>query len=249
MPEGDKKEVRIETRIETRINAFESTLREIKEQLEKITKKLTKAETREKEQCERLITIENLYSKFSEMRREMIEIKTENRDLRNRLGKIEEKMRWQEKSKIKNNIEIYGIPKRNGENPKETVIKLARYAKVMLEENDLEDTYRVIAKDGSAKQIVTKFKDQNKRIELIKAMKVKKLRLGDIQEQPENKYIFMNEMLTPEAKRILYLTKSEAKNRNWYKTWVYAGDVHVQMEGNGKIIKIENEDQLKTLIK
>lgn len=80
-------------------------------------------------------------------------------------------------------------------------------------------------------------------------MKIKKPRLKDIKEQPENKLIFVNEMITQEAKKIFYHTKIEARKRNWFRTWIYAGTVHLLMEENGRQIRLEKEDQLITLLK
>lgn len=243
-PDTEKKE----KRLETRMSAIESGLHEIKEQLGIITKKLSKAETREKEQTDRIIKIENLCMECTAIRKELDEMKVENRDLKMRVNMLERKSRVQDKIKIRNSVEIYGIPKRSNENPRKIIIEIARSANVDLEDDDFEESYRVSSADGSGKQLVAKFKSRDKKTALIKAMKIKRPRLKDINEQPENKFIYVNEMITKDTKRVLYLTKIEAKNRNWFKTWIYAGDVYLLLEEKGNQIKIENEDDLKILI-
>lgn len=80
-------------------------------------------------------------------------------------------------------------------------------------------------------------------------MKNKKPRLSDINRQPENKYIYVNEMLTKEMKQILYKAKQEVIRKKWYKIWIYAGDVYILQEENGRKIKIENLEQLETLLR
>lgn len=238
-----------EVRTETRLSAIESGIKEIREQLDKIAKKLNKAETREKEQMNKIINIENICSECAAMKTEIEEIRNKNEDLKVRINTIEDKLRWQEKRKIRNKIEIFGIPKRDNESVNQIAVELARSAKVTLAENEIAESYRVIGKDGIGKQLVIKLKELNKKNEILKAMKIKKPRLKDIKEQPENKLIFVNEMITQEAKKIFYHTKIEARKRNWFRTWIYAGTVHLLMEEKGRQIRLENEEQLITLLK
>lgn len=176
-------------------------------------------------------------------------MKSENRCLNERITKLEEKQRWDEKNKIKNTLEIFGIQKQAGENPKEIVTRLIQSGKMTLKENDLLECYRAKTRDGADKQIIVKVKDFATKSEIVKAMKTRKPRLSDINMQPENKMIYVNEMLTREAKFILYNIKREAIMRQWYKVWVYAGDVYVLQEEKGRKIKIENRQQLDILIK
>lgn len=245
MPETERKEVRVETRM----SAIELGIKEIKEQLDRISKKLSKAESKEKEQTERIIKIENICLEYNEMRKEINEIKIQNIDLKKKITKLEENARWEEKKKNKKMLEIYGIPRKNGENPKDIVIRLGRSAKVAITENDLEESYRVQSKDGNGKQVVAKFRQYEKKAEFLKAMKEKRPRLSDINENPENKLIYVNEKLTAENKRILYVIKEEAKQRKWHKVWVYAGEVYLMQEDKGRNIKIENLEQMEVLIK
>lgn len=238
-----------EVRTETRLSAIESGIKEIREQLDKIAKKLNKAETREKDQINKIINIENICSECAAMKTEIEEIRNKNEELKVRINTIEDKLRWQEKRKIRNKIEIFGIPKRDNESVNQIAVELARSAKVTLAENEIAESYRVIGKDGIGKQLVIKLKELNKKNEILKAMKIKKPRLKDIKEQPENKLIFVNEMITQEAKKIFYHTKIEARKRNWFRTWIYAGTVHLLMEEKGRQIRLENEEQLITLLK
>lgn len=158
-PETEKKE----KRMETRMSAIESGIQEIKEQLATIMKKIGKTEAREKEQFERIIKIENLCTDCLAMRREIDEIKVENINLKNKINTLEKKARIEEKNKIRNSIEIYGIPKRENEEPKEIIIALARSAKVELTKDDFEESYRLKSRDGRDRQLIAKFKLREKK--------------------------------------------------------------------------------------
>lgn len=245
MPDTDKKE----TRTETRMSAIELGIKEIKHQLERLTKKLDKAEEREKEQMNKIIGIENTCKQYNELRKELDEVKSENRSLIERIMRIEDNQRRSEKEKLKNTLEIFGIQKKACENPREIVTQLIKSAKVPLSEDDLVECYRAKTRDGTDKQIIVKVKSHATKAEIVKAMKVKRPRLSDINMQPENKLIYVNEMLTKETKFILYNAKKEATARQWHKVWVYAGDVYILQEEKGQGIKIENKHQLETLLK
>lgn len=245
MPESEKRD----TRADTRMQAIEIGLREIKEQLGLITVKLNKAENKQKENTERMKKIEEICELYAELKRDVNEVRIQNMELKEKVRKMEEHSRWQEKKKIKNNVEIFGIPERNNENIREIITNLAKTAKVDITERDVEECYRVKVKAGEGKQIVIKFRRYEEKAKLIKAMKVKRPRLIDIKEHPENKLIFVNEMLTKEAKALLYQTKLEARNRKWFKVWVYAGDVFIQLEEKSQQIRLENFEQLEILIK
>lgn len=77
--------------------------------------------------------------------------------------------------------------------------------------------------------------------------KLKTLRLGSINMEPENKKIYINNALLPETKSLLYKTKEQMRIKNWHKTWVYAHDVYILREENGQKIKIRNEEDLQKL--
>lgn len=245
MPESDKRD----TMIETRMQAIELGVKEIKEQLGIITRKLNKAENKEKENTDRMKKIEEICEQYAELKKDMNEVRMQNRELKQKINKMEESTRWQERRKLKNNIEIYGIPERKNENIQEIITNLAKSAKVDISERDIEESYRVKVKTGEGRQIVVKFKRYEEKTKMIKAMKIKKPRLIDIKENPENKLIYVNEMLTKETKAVLYQSKLEARSRKWHKVWIYAGEVYIQMEEESRQIKVENIEQLEILVK
>lgn len=236
-------------RAEARMAAIESGIADIKEQLATIIKKQVKAENKSKEQAEKIDRIEKICEEYVKIKADLDVVKAENIVLKRKLGEIQNFCLKQKRAETKKSIEIFGIPSEGGENVKKIIFDLAREAKVEVKEEDVAECFRIKSKDNRDRQIILKLNSTDKRNDILKAMKNRKPTLRILQKQPENKKIFFNEALIPEAKRLLFLAKTEVKNRKWIKAWAYAGEIYILMENNGNRIKINDEEDLTNLIK
>lgn len=237
-------------RIEQRITAMESILKEIKDQVDNLSKKGITIEKKITEQGVKINKIEEICVGCKALKSEIDNIKVSNIQLKKRVNEMERKIEQEEINKKRNTIEIYGIPEKDKEDINNIVKRLADHAKVNLKKEDIEKCYRPRKGiNGREKPIVVSFKEKDTRDKIIKAMKVSKPRLGNINMEPENKMVFINEALIPERKRLLFQAKQEARVRNWYRVWTYAGAIFVLIEEKGKNIKIESEQELEILIK
>lgn len=242
--EGDRPQ-----RMEQRMTTMENILKEIKEQMNNMSKKANTIENKITEQGVMLNKIEELYEGYRKMKGEIETLKADNIQVKRKLYEIERKMEKEEIIQKRNVIEIYGIPEKINEDINEIITKLAKHAKSEIREDEIENSYRAKAVEGREKPITVKFRTKEIRDKLIKAMKNHKPRLGNIGIEPENKKIFINEALIPQRKRLLYMAKQEARNRNWNRVWTYSGAIYVIIEENRRNIKLESEEDLEKLIK
>lgn len=236
-------------RAEARMTMIESGIEEIKEQLDTILRKQVKAESKGKDQAEQIDRIEKICIEFAKMKTDLETVKAENLVLKKKIGEIQNYCLKQKREETRKSIEIFGIPSEGADDIKKAVFDLAKEAKVELKDDDIEKCFRLKSRDNRDRQIMLKLKSADKRNEILKAMKNRKPDLSILKKQPERRKIFFNEALIPEAKRLLYLAKTEVKNRKWIKAWAYAGEIYVLMEQNGNRIKINDEDELATLTK
>lgn len=177
-------------------------------------------------------------------------IRESNIQLKKKVNDMERKIEQEKINKKRNMIEIQGIPRRDKEDISTIVIKLAEHAKINLEKEEMENSYKSRKEQtGREKPIVVTFKEKEVRDKIMKAMKMSRPRLGNINMEPENKMIFINEALIPERKKLLFQAKQEARTRNWFRVWTYAGAIFVLLEEKGKNIRIESEEELEILIK
>lgn len=236
-------------RTEARMTIIEAGMEEIKKQLDTIIGKQVKAESKGKDQAEQIDRIENICMEFAKLKTDLETVKAENLVLKKKIGDMQNFCLKQKREETRKSIEIFGIPSEGADDIKKAVFDLAKEAKVELKDDDIEKCFRLKSRDNRDRQIILNLKSADKRNEILKAMKNRKPDLSILKKQPERRKIFFNEALIPEAKRLLFLAKTEVKNRKWIKAWVYAGEIYVLMEQNGNRIKINDEDELATLTK
>lgn len=232
------------------MSGLEKTLNEINKQLDMLNKKMSNAEIRDKEISERLEKIEANMTDWNETKKEIDKILAENRIQKAKIKTLEAGMRRFKADKLKKSIEIFGISEMENENPKEILYELARKANYNLTGNDLVDSFRP-RRNGSAdkeKPIKAKLASVKIKNDLVKAIRLKKMRLGDIGRQPENKRIYVNEANIPETKRLLYLAKEHAIRLGWHKTWIYANEVYIVRQDKEQSIRIQDEEDLAQLV-
>lgn len=235
-----------EPRVETRLGKIESLLKELKEQMGGIGKKTTKIETKITEQEKQLNRIEDFCDEFEKWKEEVKVLKAENLSMKNKLSQLENEMDRQEIRKKRNTLEIFGIPKIQNETLTEVVKQIAAEVKIEINNEEIEECYRASDYQGRERPITLKLKNASDRDKLIKAVKAAKLRLGQINRQPENKKIYVNEALIPKKKQLLYKTKNASKDKQWI-VWTYKGEIYVKRSPNENQIKIANEEELVLL--
>lgn len=167
--------------------SIEGRLDKICEQLEEVNQKLTKAENKNKDQAQKIIRIEEAMNQLLEMGEEIKTLKTENRNLKDRLAKLEEINRRGEINKIKNVIEIHGIPATKEEDIKKIAQRIMEKIDIEIKGEDIEECYRPKALEGRLKPICMKMKRYEIKEKIVKQAKLKSVRLGEIHMEPENK--------------------------------------------------------------
>lgn len=236
-----------EQRVETRLAKIESLLKELKDQLGSIGRKTSKIENKILEQERQLTKIEDFCNECEKWKETVNTLQAENQIIRKKLNDLEKEIDTQEIKKRRNTVEIFGVPKMQNENLKDVISQIAAEVKVDIVKEEIEECYRAGDIQGRERPITIKFKNISTRDKLVKAVKVSKLRLGQIKRQPENKKIYINEALIPKKKQLLYKTKNEAKDRQW-KVWTYKGEVYVKRSVNEPQIKISNEEELLLIL-
>lgn len=224
-------------------------MKELKEQLTGMVKKTSKIDNKLEEQEKKLNKIEECCEECRNWKIECDLLKVENIAVKKRLTEIESEIDRQEIRRRRNTVEIFGIPKRVNERPIEIIKIIAEAVKVKIQEADVEECFRAKDINGRERPITLKFKDSDLRNKLVKYVKDKKLRLGDVSMEPENKKIYVNEALIPKRKKLLFMVKHEARERGWKAVWTYKGDIYVKLEDNGSQIKVNNVEELEVLVK
>lgn len=169
-----------------------------------------------------------------------------NKKLEAKVETLEHKVDANEQSTKLKNIEIKGIPYKNGENTDDICQKLLNTLnEESINTNEFESCYRRhIKKDQS--NIIIKLKNTSIKNLIIKEAKKKNLTTKNLGFQC-NSRIFINEELTAFRKELFYLALQKKKELNWKFIWSTNGQILMRKSENSKIIPISNKKDLEKL--
>lgn len=197
---------------------------------------------------------DNFNAKFNEinialqnidvLQKELTDLKKENQFLKQEIEDLQQYSR-------RNNIEINGIPERNGENVSNIVTKIAETLGVKLNESSIDDCHRVPRRINSKmpKSIVVKFTSRSVKRNIIAASKIHRdrLHLAAIGVPDAQGKIFLSDHLTLNNKNLLFKTKAKCRENNYKYVWVSDCKILVRKNDNSKIIHVANESVLSKL--
>ena len=149
------------------------------------------------------------------------------------------------------NLEFQGIPLTENEDAIELVTKISNLVGVDVKKSDISTVHRLPpkrhAKVADPPAIIARFINRNLRNEIYgKRIAAKHLKETDYPISGMEK-LFINENLTQERKRLLWLTKQTAKNLNYTYIWTMNGKIYVRKNEDSSSFIIHNENDLSKL--
>ena len=149
------------------------------------------------------------------------------------------------------NLEFQGIPLTENEDAIELVTKISNLVGVDVKKSDISTAHRLPpkrhAKVADPPAIIARFINRNLRNEIYgKRIAAKHLKETDYPISGMKK-LFINENLTQERKRLLWLTKQTAKNLNYTYIWTMNGKIYVRKNEDSSSFIIHNENDLSKL--
>ncbi|XP_046685751.1 uncharacterized protein LOC124371462 [Homalodisca vitripennis] len=145
---------------------------------------------------------------------------TENRQLKNKVQKLEERLEDMEQYSRGNCLEIHGIP----QEPNEDVL--------------------TVVKDVG---IIVKFVRRMDKEEFLRKRRVKRnLNLSHI-NKPGGEVIYVNESLSPERLRLLALAKAAKREKGYTFLWIRNGKIFLRKEEEAPVIVVTRQEHLSKL--
>lgn len=237
------------TRMEEKMQGMETLLKEIRDRLGKIEEKTERIENKIKDQNKIISKMEAVLEEVTQMKKEIDLIKVKNMELTRKINTLEKGEEQTERKMIRNKMEIIGIPESPMENIKELVMLIANQTEVKVSGEDIGTCYREKNRSGKEGRIIAEFRNSQIRDKIMVYAKKKKLRLKDINREPADRNVYVNELLTKKTREIFYHAKQIVRDKKWSKIWIYAGTVHIKQENTGNQIKVESMDEVEVLRK
>lgn len=199
----------------------------------------------------------SLDSKFAAVNTELNAHKDKHNDLETRLLSLESKMsssnyerELSKQKQLKNHVNIFGFPKTDGEDLKETALTIFKAFGCNISKSDFDSVYRTNGRAPKFSSIVVKFKDFEKKLNVLNSKK--QIRLKDVAECSESQQnigIYINNHTTPYFGRIMAAGRKAAKEKIIHSCWMVANSCLIQLKENGKPIAIRNVETLDEIVK
>ncbi|XP_070543753.1 uncharacterized protein [Ptychodera flava] len=148
----------------------------------------------------------------------------------------------------RNNIEIHGIPQRNGEDTNDIVVRVAAAVGVDITPSDIDISHRLPSRQNQTQQrhqtpaIIVKFVRRSVRNSIYYARKnlrgqtPNQIRVGD----NNTNNIYINENLTPTMKRLFHQVNERRKQLKWRFIWTSNGKIFTRKDETSEVISVSS---------
>ncbi|XP_005174816.1 uncharacterized protein LOC101895692 [Musca domestica] len=201
---------------------------------------------------------EKLEQHTAEMKQNMEKLTAQIHDLQTRdkekskqIEQLNQKIEQLEQKSINKNIEISNISNINV-NVDDIIKEIVLKTGVQISNNDIERAYKIPKK----KKLIIEFSTLNKKRELMSKIKRHSLQIsngnGESNENGEMRVnesntIYLNDELTPHNRRLLWLTKTKARECGWKFVWVRNGVIYARRIENSPFILISNSSDIENI--
>lgn len=204
--------------------------------------------------------LENLTNATESIREEMQtinvkinELQIENNEKTKQITALETKINNLEQQNLANCIEISNATTNTKVSAREAVLAIARAANITMVNSDVLDAYHLKNKN----KIVAKLSSLSVKRELMQNVRERKLSTQHLNLDKEasnvtnnsarKKIIYVNDQLTAVNKKLLWLTKNQAKSKNWKFVWVKDGKILAKKTENSSVKYIYCETDIEKI--
>ncbi|XP_028170985.1 uncharacterized protein LOC114360465 [Ostrinia furnacalis] len=235
------------TSLEKRFIAFQTMESDVKQLKEDISDLKSSINTNIDGMSQRVSQIEDRLVPLEKVKSEMEELETVIRDLVESNSRNDQ---WVRRS----NIQLNGIPYKNGENLISTVKRLAQLCDFPLNvDTDIDFVTRVALKNdvdnkSKTKPVILKLQSRYKKDDFLAALrKLKSIRASDLGFSGSESRVFANDHLSAKNKYLLQQAKMKAKEKNYLYCWVRNCTVMVRRNEKSPVIHITSDNDLKKI--
>lgn len=181
--------------------------------------------------------------RVDEFLKEIKRLREENKLLKDRVQDLEDKINISEQKGKEKNLVLVGIPKQTEEQPKKIIKKIFATLKPEINENDIEETYRITKHEKAP--ILVKFKNYETKLKIVQKVKeMKGLKVQECGLTGENKNIFFNDDLTKQNQQLFKKAREYKVNKGLKAAYVFNGRIYIRENEQDPPIRIRSEADL-----
>ena len=231
--------------MEAKIDALAADTRQIKEDLEVL--KQIKALMEKME----LIPgrMDNIEDEVHEISDEVAECKSEIAKCKEEIAELKAKGHARDQYDRINNMIIAGVPEFRNEKVRWIIKEIADKLGIDLLDGDIQAAHRLPAEEGEIPKIIAKFNNRDKKVEIIRASKSRKLDTSFMSRPLDGPAtpVFCDDHLLPLNQWLLSQAKKMKKAKKLTYVWLRNCSVRVKVKEKSNTIVLRNEEQLQRL--
>ncbi|XP_075986343.1 uncharacterized protein LOC142983391 [Anticarsia gemmatalis] len=155
---------------------------------------------------------------------------------------------YEQRSRL-NNVEIKGVPVKQGENLFTIMEKINHKINYNLPKSQINYIYRVPMYNSKEKLIIVSFLNRYIKEDFIAAARaVKDLSTADLGFAGSFHKVYVNDHLSADHKKLLSKVKQVSKDKNYQFVWIKHGKIHILKDTNSKVLIIRSELDLNKIV-
>lgn len=187
-----------------------------------------------------LSTITNSLTTLSSQVKELCE---SNKEKEKQIYEMDKRISDLEQQLLMKNIEIKNVTNQNI-HPTDVVKTIANSVNVQINDSDISNSYSM----KKSQKVVVEFTSLNKKKELMSKINRHRVDSSIINDNSSNnKFIYINEHLTPHKRRLLWLAKTKAKETNWKYVWVRNGIIYAKRNETSNPLLLTNDADVELI--
>lgn len=177
------------------------------------------------------------------------ELVTENKSLKDKVRKLEDKVEDLEQYSRSNQIEIHGIQREAGENVLDVVKEVGKALDIEILDSMIDTCHRLgNRQNNSAPGIIVSFVRRFDKEEFLRKRRVKRnLNTTHINRQGTSNPIYVNESLSFERRRLLAAARAVKRDKAYTFLWVRHGRILLRKDENSPVIVVTRQEDLSKL--
>ncbi|CAG4990724.1 unnamed protein product [Colias eurytheme] len=202
-------------------------------------------------------SVEFFSEKYDEIHNKMSVLEQGYKEHRCVTQLLETKIENLEKQLRNTSIEIRNIPTKPQETKSDLVqfaINIGKAINIDIQKSDIRDIFRIPSKNSTNKPIIAHLNTTLLKENILNGIKKfnkdndnNKLSTNHLQIEGQSRPVYISENLTQKMKKIYFLARDFAKQNSYKFCWISKGNIYMRKQEGFPYIKIESEDDLKTL--
>ncbi len=185
--------------------------------------------------------LETMHQRAAKQQRKLDRLEYENTSFKCELKKVHLKLDELEQGKLKNCVQIVGLPDSVEKDDMKQVIKITKEKLgIKIKTNDISEMSRLgKTRAGKIRHLNVTFRDTEIREKVF--LQRKEL----ITERTPTKNIYINDCLTKHRQNVLFSCRKQVRAKKLFAAWSQGGNVLIRKEQDGNVIQVFDHEDLR----